>query len=84
MDRGPEGAVTIEWEGFEGTRQRARYWEERSERWSLTGRTDASARRWSMLVIFTQPVAIRRAAFCRVWILLREEGFALGNQMGQA
>ena len=43
MDRGPDGAVTIEWEGFEGTRQRARYWEERSERWSVTGRTDASA-----------------------------------------
>ena len=43
MGRGPDGAVTIEWEGLEGTRQRARYWEERSERWSVTGRTDASA-----------------------------------------
>ena len=41
--RGPEGAVTIWWEGWEGTRHRARNWEERRERWSETGRTDASA-----------------------------------------
>ena len=41
--RGPEGAVTMEWEGWEGKRQRARNWEDRRERWFATGRTDASA-----------------------------------------
>ena len=32
--RGPEGAVTVECDGWEGTRQRARNWDERRERWS--------------------------------------------------
>ena len=35
-----------------------------------------------MDAIFTLPVAILRAAFCMVWILLREEGGVLGNQIG--
>ena len=43
IDRRPEGAVTMEWEGWEGTRQRARNWEDRRDRWFATGRTDASA-----------------------------------------
>ena len=35
-----------------------------------------------MDAIFTLPVAILRAAFCMVWILLKEEGGVLGNQIG--
>ena len=82
--RGPEGAVTTEWDGWEGDRQRVRNWEESRERWSRTGRTDASECRWSMLVILTHPVAIRRAAFWILWSLRTPELYALGNQMGAA
>ena len=41
--RGPEGEVTIAWDGWEGTRERARNWEQRRERWVSTGRTPVSA-----------------------------------------
>jgi len=34
--------------------------------------------------ILTQPVAMRRAVFWRVWSLWMEEGEALGNQIGDA
>ena len=37
-----------------------------------------------MADIFTQPVAIRRAAFCRVCSFAMEETDALGNHMGEA
>ena len=39
MLRGPEGEVVIAWEGWEGTRVRARNWDERREMWDSTGRT---------------------------------------------
>ena len=34
MVRGPEEAVVIGWDGWEGIRVRARNWEDRRERWS--------------------------------------------------
>jgi len=82
--RGPEGEVTTEWDGWEGVRQRARNWEDSRERWTEIGRTDASECRWSTLVIFTHPEAIRRAAFCAVCSLLREVDLLLGNHIGDA
>ena len=41
--QGPEGEVTVTWDGWEGTRERARNWEDRRERWESTGRTPVSA-----------------------------------------
>ena len=43
MLRGPDGEVTIEWDGWEGMRERAKNWEERRERWESTGRMFVSA-----------------------------------------
>ena len=38
LGRGPQGQVTMEWEGWSGLRALARCWVQRSWRWSSTGR----------------------------------------------
>ena len=63
MDRVPEGAVTIGWDGWEGRRALRRNWEQRRDRWLWTGSTWASECRWSMGAIFRDPVAILRAEY---------------------
>ena len=67
MARMPEGAVTTGKEGWEGRRALRRNWEQRRDRWELTGRTCASVWRCPMSDIPTHPVMVQRAAFWRVW-----------------
>ena len=42
MGRVPDGAVTIEWEGWKGLRELRRNCEQRRSRWLWTGRNWAS------------------------------------------
>ena len=82
MDRVPEGAVTIGWEGWDGRRALRRNWEQRRLRWLWTGSNWASECRWSVDAILRDPVAILSAEFWTLWSLSTPEGGALGNQIG--
>ena len=68
-------------EGLLSWRDLARYWKHNMGRWSSIGNILVSSCRWSMKVVFTQPMATRRAESWIVWSFWIIDLEAFGNHM---
>lgn len=68
--RGGGEEEIVLWQGWLFCLHLARNWVQSSSEWGLTGSMLVSWCRWSIGVILIQPVAVRRAEFCAICILL--------------
>ena len=80
LGRGPQGQVTMEWEGWSGLRAAARCWAQRSWSWSSTGRILDSEWRWLEEALLWAPRQILRAEFWTLWIFGHWKGICLGTR----
>ena len=81
--RGEENMMSA-WFTWVGLRVESRNCLDSMWLWSLTGMHFASECRWSIPVIFTQPVAVLRAAFCVVCSSFQLVSLSVGVQIGAA